>query len=253
MTHPTNRFSKYVTAILAFLAFNVSTNVVMSQNNSIEDHWYIGPKISMVSYFGDLSVHDFNPIKKVSDESDFSWGGLIGKSVNRFVDLRASYNQGNMRGSNPGLDMYFKTIFNEINLEATIDLSRLSKPSKSNRFNLLATAGIGYLHFRSIKNRISDGSYLSSEGYTTQGKPSGKAGSSLIIPIGLELNYQPAKKWTVMLGFSFRLHSQDLLDSHIGSTGISDRYSMTSLGISYILNPVSKNSRQKVSGVPDNY
>lgn len=240
MTNLTNHFFKHAAVVLVLLTFFVSANKVAGQIYDIRDHWYLGPQIGLVSFFGDLSVHDFDPVRKLTEESDFGFGFMSGKSINRLMDARINYIHGNMKGSNPGLDMNFKSNFDEISFGLTISMRRLFQPFKISKLDLVATAGIGYINYRSIKYRLSDGTYLSSEGYTKEKQPVGKASSSLTIPIGFELNYRLSQNWLASGGFSFRLYNQDLLDSQVGSTGINDRYSVASFGLSYIIKPLKK-------------
>lgn len=251
MTNALAPVLKYTSIFVVLLClFN---SPVQAQHYKMRENWYFGSQLSIVSFFGDLSVHDFDPVRKLTEESDFAWGFLAGKSINRLIDTRIYYNHGHMRGSNAGLDMYFCNDFNEFSLGATLNLSRLLKPASNSRLTIAATAGLGLNFYRSIKYRIFDGSYLSSEGFTHEKKPVGQASSALVIPLGFELNYHPGKNWMYILGFSFRMHNQDLLDSHIGSTGISDRYSVVSIGCSYIVNPKKKKPKQKIPGVPESF
>jgi hypothetical protein len=238
---------------LTIFLFSLVSGQVLGQPFKMHENWYLGSQLSIVSFFGDLSVHDFNPARKLTEDSDFAWGLMAGKSINRLIDTRIYYNYGHMRGSNQDLDMYFSNDFNEFSIGATFNLSHWIRPQKNSVFDLKASTGVGVIYYRSIKYRMSDGSYLSSEGYTPDKSPSGKSSSALVIPVGLELNYMPGKNWMFFLGFSFRLHNQDLLDSHVGSTGISDRYSLVSAGCIYIFNSVKAKPRQKISGVPESF
>jgi hypothetical protein len=251
MTNSIKPAFKYV-ALIIFIVCLVSGQI-LGQPYRMRENWYFGSQFSIVSFLGDLSVYDFNPVRKLTEESDFAWGLMAGKSVNRLIDTRIYYYNGHMRGSNQDLDMYFSNDFNEFSVGATINLSHWIKPQKKSKFDLSATTGVGIIYYRSIKYRISDGSYLSSEGYTSKKYPSGKARSALVIPVGFELNYIPVNNWMFFIGFSFRLHNQDLLDSHIGSTGISDRYTVSSIGCSYIVNPIKKKPKQKIQGVPESF
>ncbi len=248
MTNLTHQFSRHATVFVVILTFYVCTNTVAGQIYDIRDHWYLGPQIGLVSFFGDLSVHDFDPVRKLTEESDLGLGLLAGKSINRLMDVRINYIHGNMKGSNPDLDMNFKSNFNEISVGLTLSLSRLLQPYKNSKIDLIASAGVGYINYRSIKYRFSNGTYLSSEGYSREKQPVGKASSSLTIPIGFELSYRISRDWVASGGFSFRLYNQDLLDSQVGSTGINDRYSVASIGLSRIFNPIKKKAYRNSYG-----
>lgn len=246
MTKLTYHFSRYTAVVIVILTFYVSTNSVISQIYNIRDHWYLGPQFGIVSFFGDLSVNDFNPVRKLSEESDFGVGLQIGKSVSNLVDLRITYIYGNMEGANPGIDMYFSNNFNEISFDLAFSLSRLIWPASSSRLNFMLNAGLGIIQYRSIKYKLSDNTYLTSEGYNLLKEPEGAACLAMVFPIGAGINYTINPSWVLTSTFAFRLHNKDLLDSQIGNTEIDDRYSIASFGIIYVLNPEKIRPRQSM-------
>lgn len=239
--------------ILIVLMIGASADKLVAQNYRFKENWYLGPQVNVVSFFGDLSVHDFNPARKLNAESDFAWGVVAGKSVNKFLDIRITANQGNMRGSNPDINMYFNNTFFESNLELVVSVTRLFKPKKKPEFEVRVLAGAGYISYRAIKYDLTDNSYISSVGYSVLRKPDGRRGHGFSVPVGLELDYYAGLNWALRTSFAFRIHSYDLLDAHIGSTGISDRYTIFSLGVVRIFNPAKSKKRDKISGAPDSF
>lgn len=239
--------------ILIVLMIGTSAGKVFAQNYRFNENWFLGPQVNVVSFFGDLSVHDFNPTRKLNAESDFAWGVLAGKSVNKYLDIRIAANQGHMRGSNPDINMYFDNTFIESNLELAVSITRLIKPKKKPEFEVKVITGIGFISYRSIKYNLTDNSFISAVGYTSQKEPSGKRGYGFSVPAGLELDYYAGLNWALRTSFAFRLHNYDQLDAHIGSTGISDRYTVFSLGIVRIFNPAKTKKRDKISGAPDSF
>ncbi|PKO97805.1 MAG: hypothetical protein CVU14_09395 [Bacteroidetes bacterium HGW-Bacteroidetes-9] len=227
--------------ILFLLVFAlISGQSPSAQTYKPGDHWYFGPQIGMASFFGDLSVHDFNLSRKISDESGFAWGLLAGKALNPKIDLRLNYLNGRLKGANPGIDMYFENNFSELNLGASVSISQLIWPGNTARFSLSANVAAGFIHFRAIKYKLSDNSYLSSEGFDPLKKKDGISESSLLLPIGLGLGFRLTNRLTLSGDFSYRLNNSDKIDSQIGNTGISDRYSVASVGCYYIIAPKTK-------------
>lgn len=211
-----------------------------AQDYSIGKQWYIGPHIGAVSFFGDLSVHDYNPGQKLTEESGPGYGIMAGKGITRYLDVQLSWTKGKMKGSNPGLDMKFNNSFSEISLGPEIIVSELIWPGHISRLNFTVSMAAGVIQYRSIKYRISDGAYISSEGLTPRHENSGSARTSMVIPVGIGLNYRLNYHWTLRTDFDLRLQNKDLLDAHIGSTGISDRYVYSSIGIVYVFAPADK-------------
>jgi len=239
MKKPINHTHIYILLLTLFMLVDFSSEV-KAQIYNPGKHWYVGPHLGLVSFFGDLSIHDFNPVRKITDESKFGWGFLVGKGINPFLDAQFSFTKGGMKGSNPDADMKFNNSFTEMTLGPEINISQIIWPNRISRFNLTAKAAVGMIQYRSIKNRLSDGAYLSSVGLTPDRENTGTAGSSLIFPVGFGLNYRLNFHWTMTSNFALRLHNKDMLDVQVGSTGISDRYSYGSLGIVYVFAPADK-------------
>lgn len=152
--------------LIIALLLGTSAGNVFSQNYRFKENWYIGPQVNVVSFFGDLSVHDFNPARKLNAESDFAWGITAGKSVNKYLDIRITANQGNMRGSNPDINMYFTNTFFESNLEVVVSVTRLINPKKKPEFDVRLISGAGFISYRSIKYNLPDNLFISSLGYS---------------------------------------------------------------------------------------
>jgi len=219
-----------IPALLNFAPFSAYT-----QEFSLNRQWYVGIQSGMTSFFGDLSIHDFNPVRKITDESDIALGLVAGKSINRFADISLLYTHGRMHGSNPAQDLRFKNRFNEYVIESAFNINQLINSSNDSRINFYGTAGLGFIRFRSIKYRISDGAYIASVGYNPDMVSAGSAKNTFIVPVGVLMQYRYKMYWMVYSSFSMRIHNKDLLDSQKGSTGINDRYTIFNLGIAYLL------------------
>lgn len=223
-----------------FIALISNCSTANAQAYKYNKHWYIGPHAGAASFFGDLSIYDFDPVKKLTKESDFAYGILVGKGINHFLDIQLSWTKGKMKGSNPELDMYFNNSFSEISIGPELILSELIWPGHRSHFNLNLKAAAGLIKYRSIKYRLSDDTFLSSEGFTPLHENSGSARTSMVFSSGVGLSYHINKHWALRGDFSIRLQNKDLLDVHIGSTDVSDRYSYTSFGFVYVFSPTDK-------------
>lgn len=210
----------------------------------IGEQWFFGMKAGAMSFFGDLSTYDFNPAGKFRHESDFGLGLEAGKSISRLFDVHLNFSRGRMKGANPGMNMYFINSFNELSVATSVQLTELLRPRSGSAFFVTADIALGIIQFRSIKSSISDHSFLSSVGYTPGGERSGKAGTSFIVPTGIGAGYHIDDNWTISAEILYRFQNTDLLDSHIGNTGIDDRYTFTALGLTYYIRPVADRGRR---------
>ena len=200
-------------------------------------------------FFGDLSIHDFNPERKLIHESDIGFGVFLEKGLNKTLSLRLNSISGKMRGSNPVQDMKFSNKFSEFSLSSQISISQIFWPGKPSRLNFGLTAGLGIIANRTIVYRLSNGEFLSAVGYHAETKKTRNANKAVVFPLGMVLDMKITRQFTARLEAALRLINNDLLDAQIGSTGINDRYSYVAIGFMYTLRPV-KISDSGVYGCP---
>lgn len=199
-------------------------------------YWQTGAGITLQSFFGDLSVHDFNPLKKISNESDLGFYVQFTGNFTPLLSTKAQFIHGKMRGSNPESGYYFNAGFNELTIIPRLNINSLFLHQQSSRFQAFIVGGVGLINFRSTKYNIADGSLESSVGYNEKGKKQHNPVYSFVFPLGIEATYAINARWGIEAGYTMRLHNTDNIDAHIGSTNINDRYSVTHLGIIYTLN-----------------
>jgi len=240
----------FISCILVQLLMHRS--VANAQTIPMANQWTIGLNAGFVSFFGDLSIHDFNPERKLTRESDFGYGITIEKGINRTLSLYLSGISGKMRGSNPGQDMKFNNRFSEFGMGSQISVSQLFWPGTPSRFNFLITTGLGIIANRTVVYRISNGEFVLAVGYTSEQEKSGKANNAVVFPIGMALNMSITRQITARVETALRLISNDLLDAQIGSTGINDRYSYAAISLLYTIKP-AKSSDSGVYGCPANH
>lgn len=204
-------------------------------------YWQFGGGVTMQSFFGDLSVHDFDPVNKVKEESA---PGFYLQSTRHFSPLfsaKLQFVHGRMKGSNLGSGFRFENRFDELAVIPRFNLSYLISPRSKSRTNIYIGAGAGLISFRASKFNLEDGTIEESVGYDVQGKRSGNARTSAVFPVGIEITIDLNNRWGLEAGYIMRLHNTDNIDVHIGSTNINDRYSVMHFGVTYAIDKPKKN------------
>ncbi|MCO5255280.1 MAG: hypothetical protein M9926_00850 [Lentimicrobium sp.] len=212
--------------------------ITRAQLYDFHSGWYCGINTGIASYFGDLSVYDLDPVNKIRHESRFVAGIAAGKSLNKWIDIDLSLDHGGLKGSNQNNDLFFKGSFTELTINGHLSLSAILFKNSYQRFQIYISGGAGTIFFRSSKSRISDNAYVSSVGINSTGNKDGSPGIAAVFPAGILLSFDLSKSLIIKSRFAFRTPGNDLIDAHAGSTGINDRYSLATLGIVYIFNPV---------------
>lgn len=211
----------------------IGTNSAFSQMQAT-NKWFIGANGAMISFFGDLSTKDYNPVSKTKTESDFGAGITIGRELHNLLSISAFLTSGQMRGNNPQLNYHFNSTINEISFLLNFNISNALLNNFSFPVMFYLTPGYGFLQFESIKRQI-DNDVIVNEKDEPDPDFKGVVRSANFFIGGIGASYSLSDNLSVTAGLGFRFTKSDLLDSHIGSTRINDRYSILSLGVIYKL------------------
>jgi hypothetical protein len=250
------RTLQFLTVFLSLL-FQIPAQ---GQSNEWQKDFMISINAGVSSFYGDLSVYDRQPLKKLAHESDAVVGISIGRQLSSVLSINASYIDGRLRGKNEEWKYYFGSDFNEFTIGSHIYISQLLFPYKSSRMKVYTTTGIGLLKFNSIERHIIE----SNSSHEQENNIDNEVNSSTpVLKLGLGCNYELSTNFDLSTEIAFRVTGNDMIDAHIGSTGINDYYSIFSVGIIYVFNrsrdysgysmPCGaslKSYRKKISRVP---
>lgn len=230
----TNRGSeRSIILTLSFICILLACgNRLNAQVYGFGEKWYAGAAGGMVSFFGDLSTKDYNPVWKTQTESDLGLSLEVGKDVSTTVGISASLSLGKMKGNNPDLNYYFNSKFNELQLMLNLNLRQLVFGRQDSPLDIYLGAGGGYLNFQTIRRQMDNGNIVTDEGFPAPGY-SGSNRSAMFFSAGPAITYSLNENWKAITSLVFRFTDSDLLDSHAGSTRINDRYSMLLIGARY--------------------
>lgn len=232
--------------IILILCLILPVQFLTAQNYNWKSGWFMGIDAGVSSFFGDLSVHDFQILKKINYESGIAAGFSGGKSLNRWFDLELNVIKGRLEGSNSAGGLAFRTRFTELSVSGRANLTTLLFSKNTLPLHLYFTGGFGNVFFRAVKHNSSDNEPDNTVGYDDSGNRKGRPENAPILPVGFAIGFDLSKRVIFTGEFSFRLAHSDLLDAHKGSTGINDRYSIAVIGIRYRLTPVIKENSDAI-------
>jgi hypothetical protein len=226
---------KYTLLFAQFLIILFLHNPAQAQSFNWQKNFSIGISGGVSSFYGDLSVYDRQPLKKIINESDVAIGISIGHQLSSVLSLNLSYVDGKLKGKNDELKHYFNSDYSEASIASHISISRLMFPQRIGRVELYSTTGIGLLLFHSIERQILDNS-------STIEQESNIANeikmNTPVLKLGMGFNYEVSNRLNLSSEIAFRVTGNDMIDAHEGSTGIKDYYSVVSIGLTYVLNRI---------------
>ncbi len=203
-----------------------------------DEGWFGGLNAGVTSFFGDLSIHDYSPMQKLSHESSAAAGISAGKHLTRHIIAELNLTKGSLKGSNPSLGLAFNGTFLECSANGYLNFTKLLFPNLEFRTGVYAMAGTGMIAYRVTKSNLSDQSIVETIGRNETGGKHGLPAGKVIFPAGISLSYRINERWSLRGDFAYRLTIDDKLDAHAGSTSVNDRYTILTMGMRFILLPL---------------
>ncbi|HBB92714.1 MAG: hypothetical protein A2X22_04385 [Bacteroidetes bacterium GWF2_49_14] len=208
-----------------------------------------------LSFYGDMSQNDFNPIIKIGQASKFGIGIAIIKQFSPVLGIQAQFLTGSLYSvyevaDNQLASTYFMGTLTDFGLSLRLDPIHMIK-SRTFKFSPYVSVGISTIGFRSVRRFWSTNQViLPTFGYKTDGATKSPQQTAMSVPITLGLSYRVMPNLQFELEHSARLTNTDLLDCLKGSTSLNDYYSLTSLGIRYTIQGSSKNANTDLTANP---
>lgn len=212
---------------LVVVLMAVSGGTLKAQPYSINNGWMMGAGAGMVSFYGDLSVHDLTIGEKINTESNPATYLFGGKLISPVFSVKTSLLNGKMRGSNEDFDQSFTNHFYELSLSGSMCVTELMFPDNKGRLDIFVTGGLGYIHSLAVNSQIVNEKGL---------LPVSTETAALAKIISLEVQYSLSRRLRICGSLSSRYTNSDMIDGYTGSTGINDHYTFHSLGVVYVMN-----------------
>ncbi|MFZ4400144.1 MAG: OmpA family protein [Bacteroidales bacterium] len=200
------------------------------------DNWSINVNGGASLFWGDVKQYKFYPVTNYQNEWNASYGFILTKKLSQTFELRGQFIKGNFTGTRRPSHAYFNAQYNEYNINATLNLSRLflgDDPCR--RLNIYGIAGLGFIDYRSVKKLLGSDKFVASRGYSALGTVSEKMVTESVIPLGFGIKYKLDSRFEVNLENIWTVVNSDLIDLTKGGFKY-DILSYTSVGITYKFN-----------------
>jgi hypothetical protein len=219
--------------LLLFLNICLFPNSIYSQAwegstlGSVSNEWAFNVNFGFLSYFGDLSIHDYHIPGKIENESGKAGGVMVSKKITKPFGLSAQFISGQFKARKGNI--YFESSIIEYNVSAYIELLSLLKAANRNKVGLQVFAGIGNFLFNSTKYEYYEG-----ETVITAHK---SRVPEFVSFIGMGIHYKLSEKFSIMSSLAIKQCQNDKIDVYV-KTPDYDYYSYCQFGLTYHFKPV---------------
>ncbi len=221
---------------IAFFGIQFKANSQNAEKGKILDNWSLNVNGGLSLFWGDLRQYKIYPLSTFENERNAAFGAILSKKLNSTFEIRGQFIRGNLSGTKRSINTHFEGQFNEYNINATINFSRLiygDNPCR--RLNLYGIGGIGFVDFRTVKKQLGSHKYISSIGYSSNGTVKEKMQTETIIPVGFGAKYRIDSRFEVNFEHIWTIANTDDIDASQGGFKY-DVLTYSSLGLSYRFN-----------------
>ncbi len=240
----------FKTLILSLLTLLLSTQAGQSQQPEILQGLSLKLSPGIMSFYGDMSQNDYNPLKKLTDGSMFGIGFGIIKQIKPYFGIQAQFVAGSLYSQYedpdiPANSTYFSGSLNDFSISARFDpiyLFRIKEP----KWSPYISAGIATVGYRSARrNAETHNVILPTFGYLDDGVTRTARQIAMSVPMALGIAYQISPSFQLELEHSIRMTNTDVLDCLKGFSNVNDFYSLTTLGIRYTIGGIKNGTSVK--------
>jgi hypothetical protein len=188
-------------------------------------NWNININGGLTSYFGDLSLHDFDVGAKLKTESGPAVSLILTKNIFKdAISLSGQLLTGKLEGRKSNISFTAELL--EYNLHARVDFVDLLMLKKSHAFGIIGYAGAGQFLFTTKKVVMEEGTVMNFE--HTARVP------EFVFFFGGGVYYKVNSNFGITADLALRQCQNDRLDDYVKNDDF-DYYSYLSIGMSYYL------------------
>ncbi len=254
MKHAGNTFLLKLLVVCGLLLFSTRFGYSQDGLDSTLAHraypFRINAGVGAALYFGDIRTFDYQPVFSPYSELQAVYGISLERNLHPLWFINLGYTGGKLAGvqkyfsDGEAANLRFAGDFHEMSLSLGLNISELFYGKNEFRRLLLeASAGIGFMAYRSRLWNYASGVLVDSEGYDASGSAKGAYPTALVIPAGLRLRYALNQKTAVLLEAGYSLVLTDRLDAKERNENY-DGFFSTRAGISYTFNRNKKKQRK---------
>ncbi|MCK5776277.1 MAG: hypothetical protein KAH25_08875, partial [Bacteroidales bacterium] len=202
------------------------------------DHWYGQASFGANAFFGDISSHDHDPIKKLKYETSYGYSASLGKWINNWGAAQFTFSGGELIGTKNNYSSHAN--FYQYAVEGILNLTELIyQHHMQTRFYVYAKMGYGYIKFNATLTDESTGKTVGEVGGNTS---HGKRVKEWVIPFGAGGVFNIDKNYALFIDALYQHVNSNKLDAKYNNETL-DNYVNASLGFRYTFD--IKNKRHK--------
>lgn len=214
------------------IVFLFSSLSLFAQRNSF-DRWYVNANVGPTVFIGDIRSADYFPSFEKPAEIGFAFGGIFGRELGDYFNVRSQLLYGSVSGVKPVSDYNFKSKFFGVGLGGELNLNTLFTGDNRSSLRVFGTFGASYLFWNANLYKQSTGVLFAND----------KSGG-LAIPIGLKISYEVSPNLFLNLEGALHIVTSDMVDAKAG--GIShDDINYNYVGITYKFDKKKRGSRKR--------
>ncbi len=198
-------------------------------NGGVWRMYSVSVNAGVMSYFGDLSIYDSDPLNKLRYESRPAFGVIATKEVLNAFGISGQVLYGQLEGGTERQD--FSSRILEYNLHLRSDLVRLIFRSREHRLGFTPYAGIGQFIFRTRTTTFSD--------EQAQKKEVSSRVPEFVYFAGAGLSYRLPRNLALSADMGLRQCRNDKLDGLVKNDNF-DYYTYLSAGLTYHIGSIAR-------------
>jgi opacity protein-like surface antigen len=113
---------------------------------SLAKNWSVNANFGRTSFYGDVSLYDYEFTEKIRKEGSWAWGIGISREFINVISVHAHFLRGELAGSNSR--SHFSSRISEKSIHASMNLLNMLIPDNQARFFPYVKGGMGQLTFR---------------------------------------------------------------------------------------------------------
>jgi chemotaxis protein MotB len=226
--------------VICLSAISVYAQEPAKESYRLPDNWYVNANFGSSLFWGDLRVNDLWPVDKNNNERKWAYGGILGKKITPWLDLRGQFLFGELSGTKRTVNEYFNSEYYEYNLGLVIDwVNIIYKYNPNRKINAYTLIGVGNFLYRTQKRDLRTNAFIAGTAWNVKGEKTSMK-SETVIPLGLGLKYNIDRRFSITGEVIWKYTNTDDVDLTRGMSK-HDMYSYMSLGLSYRFNIGNKN------------
>ncbi len=232
---------KYI-ALVAFILLLGGSSYAQRKFDShksgfIWRHWYVKGNLSINAMFGDITTYDYDPLKKIGQESALGFTISAGKWLTEWGGAEFNFSKGNLYGFLGELEA--NSNYNQYTITGVINLTQLIYPTDyQTPFYFYGKLGYGLIDFNAVLTNSRTGDTIRMQGVETC---QCKRVSEWVVPMGIGGAYNIDENFALVFDLNYFYVNTDKLDGKFISDEVDyndskDSYASFTIGLKYTFN-----------------